>query len=184
MRTFAFTSRSGVATPECHLVNKCHIAKFLLFFPEIMASRSKRRRRKGKHKQTVSVETGLQRYETFKVPRKLGPRDVGKIKYKGTKYEESDYDFLQEKIHKHARTSSFNLRKARNPLPKKPSVAEAGTPASWRRPSFFDEEVKRMSGSAARLSFLDDDRPMVVRSKTVFSDLPLKRGTDHSLYAV
>merc|ERR1719461_453742 len=52
------------------------------------------------------------------VPRKLGPRDIGRIKYKGTKYTDSEEmnnsSFLDEKIYTKCKSKSFQQRKSKN----------------------------------------------------------------------
>ena len=87
----------------------------------VSRSNSSRKPRKKRKKVTTPTTT---RDRQRSIPRKLGPRDVGRIKYKqGTKYEDdSPADFLKEKIHKHARGSSFLARKKKNPVPHAPTV--------------------------------------------------------------
>ena len=147
-------------------------------------SNTKRRKRKKKHK-SKSLSGGLKHYADkqygkghYQVPRKLGPIDIGRIRYKGTKYKEADYDFLQEKVHKHARSSSFALRKKARPVPKKKSVSEMGTPNDWKKPSFFDAESERMKQESESLDFLEDIKPMHVRDKTLdqLQDVHLPKG--------
>lgn len=103
-----------------------------------------------------------------KVERKLGPIEIGRIKYKGTKYKDENYDFLQERIHRHARSSSFTLRKKANPLPKGQSLSQHKyeyQPNGWQPPEFLEEECAKLNQDS--LSFLHDNKPMHVRDRSL-----------------
>jgi len=83
-----------------------------------------------------------------RVPRKLGPRDIGRIKYpEATKYEEDAGGFLEEKIDFHVNTEHFEKRKALHPVEKRQTVEEVGTPINWTKPDFYDEEVEKMEAA-------------------------------------
>eukprot|EP01083_Nonionella_stella_P310596 1104165_1 len=67
----------------------------------------KQRKEKKKHQRGWSEGTKKYNFEEYKVPRKLGPIDMGRIKYKGTKYTDNDkHNFLKEKIHQHSINTS------------------------------------------------------------------------------
>eukprot|EP01083_Nonionella_stella_P027331 75252_1 len=103
------------------------------------------RRRKNRKKRTVSdIPHLVPRAQT--APKKLGPRDIGRIKYQGTKYVDNDQNrsFLEEKINRHSRSSSFAERKSKNPLQKRKRIEEIGSPYGWHKPSFYNEEVEAM----------------------------------------
>ena len=104
--------------------------------------RSKSQHRIGKSK----TPKGTSSHHKFKAPRKLGPREIGRIKYKqGTKYKDrSDPNFLREKINFHSRSSSFQLRKMKNPVEKKATVQDIGTPNDWKKPKYYKSEVQKM----------------------------------------
>eukprot|EP01084_Bolivina_argentea_P161545 281212_1 len=81
-------------------------------------SRSKSSRKKSKksnnkqRSRTPLPSTGRPRQQT--VPRKLGPRDIGRISYKGIKYVDKDDDhFLSEKTHRTVRGRSSIVSKKR-----------------------------------------------------------------------
>eukprot|EP01083_Nonionella_stella_P165633 551491_1 len=77
------------------------------------------------HQRTKS-EMERDRIERQKM-RKAGPRDVGKIKYKGTKYDDSkDKAFLEDTIHPLSKDEKFQKRKKANPVSKKETVKEIG----------------------------------------------------------
>eukprot|EP01083_Nonionella_stella_P088556 246879_1 len=80
------------------------------------------------------------------LPRKLGPRDVGRNKYpEGTKrYDNDNTDFLKEKIHRRARSSNFRERKRLHPVEKRQTVQETGTPNDWKKPGYYKDEVQKM----------------------------------------
>eukprot|EP01084_Bolivina_argentea_P113909 202918_1 len=116
-------------------------------------SRKSRRKRRNQNSKNKNISN------SNKIPRKLGPRDIGRIKYKGTEYYDNDKSsFLKEKVHRHARSSSFGIRKSKNPIQKRPTIKQIGTPFGWKKPSFFieaDQQMKRIQ--------LDDwlkERPM------------------------
>eukprot|EP01083_Nonionella_stella_P194429 717171_1 len=139
----------------------------------------KQRKKKKKHQRGWSEGTKKYDFEEYKVPRKLGPIDMGRIKYKGTKYTDNDkYNFLKEKIHPHARSSSFTLRKQKNPVPKKPTVKQIGTPHSWKTPAFYELESQRMQRNISRLDFLLDTKPLHTRDKSLdkFKDSHIPKG--------
>eukprot|EP00485_Elphidium_margaritaceum_P024794 CAMPEP_0202714058 /NCGR_PEP_ID=MMETSP1385-20130828/62305_1 /ASSEMBLY_ACC=CAM_ASM_000861 /TAXON_ID=933848 /ORGANISM="Elphidium margaritaceum" /LENGTH=379 /DNA_ID=CAMNT_0049374625 /DNA_START=30 /DNA_END=1169 /DNA_ORIENTATION=+ len=130
-------------------------------------------KKKGKkHRRTQSANVFLQdgaagaRLPRLrKVERKLGPLDIGRIKYaEGSNYEDTEYDFLAEKIHKHSRASSFRQRKRANPVEKRPSVKDIGTPNFWQLPSFYDLEEEKIRNES-HLSFLNDSKPIHVVQK-------------------
>eukprot|EP00485_Elphidium_margaritaceum_P019552 CAMPEP_0202730070 /NCGR_PEP_ID=MMETSP1385-20130828/186454_1 /ASSEMBLY_ACC=CAM_ASM_000861 /TAXON_ID=933848 /ORGANISM="Elphidium margaritaceum" /LENGTH=967 /DNA_ID=CAMNT_0049396343 /DNA_START=41 /DNA_END=2944 /DNA_ORIENTATION=+ len=59
--------------------------------------------------------------------RKPGPRDIGTIKYKGTKYDQSkDKAFLEDTIHPLSKDEKFQKRKEEKPADKKATVSEIG----------------------------------------------------------
>eukprot|EP01083_Nonionella_stella_P194443 717229_1 len=111
--------------------------------------RSKKRKKTKSSTPKQSKSSHKHKFKQFDVPRKLGPRDMGRIKYKqGTKYEETQTygtsGFLDEKIDRHARASSFLTRKTKNPVQKKETVEETGTPNDWRKPEYYKSEVQKM----------------------------------------
>mmetsp|Transcript_28651 Transcript_28651/g.45317 ORF Transcript_28651/g.45317 Transcript_28651/m.45317 type:complete len:440 (-) Transcript_28651:207-1526(-) len=108
-----------------------------------LTRKKKRGLRRPSHIQANSTESEKSRRQ--RAPRKLGPRDIGRAKYKGTKYQDPETGhWLDEKIHRHARASSFLSRKAANPVEKSPTVQEVGTPKNWKKPSYYQEEVQKM----------------------------------------
>lgn len=73
--------------------------------------------------------------------RKAGPRDVGKIKYSGTKYDDSkDKAFLQDSVHTSAKTENFQKRKKKNPAPKKETVSEIGQVKDFKGIKYDDSK--------------------------------------------
>merc|ERR1712228_822038 len=89
---------------------------------ETVISKSKKKRmKKPKLCRANTSPRKAPKHETKSgVPRKLGPRDIGRIKYKGTKYNELDNSsFLEEKINKNCKSKSFAKRKSENPISKK-----------------------------------------------------------------
>ena len=100
-------------------------------------------------------------YSTAKAPKKLGPKEIGRTKYKGTKYKSADDGhFLQARVSKHSRAESFEIRKMNNPVQKGQTVAEFGTPYSWHKPAYFNDEVEKMNAADDWLK----EKPMSVRN--------------------
>ena len=118
--------------------------------------RSRRRNRRRSHRRKSKTPKGNRLNKTnrqyrFKngVERKLGPREIGRNSYKqGTKHDyEAEYigrHWLDEKLHRHARRSSFLTRKAANPVQRKQGVEETGKPLNWTIPDYYQEEVQKM----------------------------------------
>lgn len=123
--------------------------------------------RNGKYKSKTPKGTSLHKFKE-RAPKKLGPRDIGRIKYKGTKYKDrSDPNFLSEKINFHARSSSFQLRKMKNPVQKKATVKETGTPNDWKKPKYYKSEVQKMYSyhNAKRQGWGGDDALAFLQEK-------------------
>ena len=79
------------------------------------------------------------------VPRKLGPRDIGRNStFKGTKWDRDlfNYEFLEEKIDHKASTKAFNKRKRANPIKHKETVDEIGTADDFEKPEYTDNVLK------------------------------------------
>jgi len=80
------------------------------------------------------------------VPRKLGPRDIGRnSKFKGTKWDRHlfNYEFLEEKIDHKASTKAFNQRKRKNPIKHKETVGEIGTAVDFEKPEYTDDVIEQ-----------------------------------------
>ena len=50
---------------------------------------------------------------------------------------------MDEKLHRHARSSSFYEKKAANPV-EKGKLEETGKPTDWNIPDYYQEEVQKM----------------------------------------
>eukprot|EP01084_Bolivina_argentea_P072641 131894_1 len=111
--------------------------------------------------------------------RKLGPRDIGRIKYKGTKYEKSmfEYDFLEEKINYHSKTKQFNKRKRKNPVQHKETVNEIGISQDYHKPGYCNDVLRNMK----RGSWLQD-RPISRRNLELekLKDTKIPKGSNVS----
>ena len=92
------------------------------------------------HTKHTRTKSEIERDRTRKQKlRKAGPRDIGKIKYHGTKYDDSkDKAFLEDSIHKAAKTENFRKRKQNNPAPKKAKVSEIGTVHNFKGIKYDD----------------------------------------------
>jgi len=138
-------------------------------------NKRKKKKKKKNHQRSHSVGFKAKSIhktddDKYVVPRKLGPIQIGRIKYKGTKYDESNNDnsdFLAEKLHKHSRSSSFQLRKQANPVRKRPSIKEYAAPNAWKKPSFYHSESEKMKRNVSRLDFLKDNKPTHVYHKSL-----------------
>ncbi len=80
------------------------------------------------------------------VPRKLGPRDIGRNKYKGTKYNRDlfNFDFMEEKINYKAKTAQFNKRKQLHPVKHKETVDEIGISVDFTKPEYTNDIIQNL----------------------------------------
>eukprot|EP01083_Nonionella_stella_P081394 224187_1 len=148
---------------------------------------SPRKHRKKRRKRKMHDRSRSEGFKHFKysphvhgsqVPRKLGPIEIGRINYKGTKYEEKKTgSFLDEKIPFHSRTCSFELRKRKNPVEKRPGLKDIGTPHSWKKPKWYQSESDLINLQSG-LDFLHDNKPMHVHDKSLdkFRDVHIPKG--------
>ena len=126
----------------------------------------KKMKRPSGHRRSAS-NLGMQgrskSHETYKpIPRKLGPRDIGRASYKGTNWDHDlfKFDFLEEKINYNAKSAQFNKRKRQNPVMHKETVDEIGISRDFETPDFVDDVLLDMKKSSGWLA----DKPMSRRN--------------------
>ena len=107
------------------------------------------------------------------VPRKLGPRDIGRVHgYKGTKWDRKLFngEFLEEKLDFRSTSAQFERRKRANPVKHKQSVDEIGIAADFHKPEYANNVLRDMKfGQVGWMT----DKPMARRN----IQLDLLKGT-------
>ena len=100
----------------------------------------------------LSKERDFRNEKKKSVEEKETVKEIGKIGYKGTKYDDSnDKVFLEDSVHPLSKDERFLQRKEKNPVQHKEGVAEIGKADGYKGPGWKLEDV--VSGDA----FLSDD---------------------------
>eukprot|EP01084_Bolivina_argentea_P162505 282803_1 len=129
---------------------------------------SRSRTRRGTRLPAPKYKKRVKSDYTKKADKKVGPRQLGRNKYKGSKYKDKNHgNWLEDRVHQHSRSSSFMERKKKNPVKKNKTVQEVGTPNSWKKPGYYHDEVIKMN-SGGHDDWLQE-KPMSVRDNKLDS---------------
>jgi len=146
---------------------------------DIESARSDRNRKKGlrgHHRKSASVTvldgSSFKSRKSLKsrsagaktfgiVPRKLGPRDIGRASYQGTKYDRHLFEgnFMEEKLDFKVCSGAFEKRKIKNPVEHRRCIEEIGIMEDFSRPDYADDAL-----NSARKGQWLADRPLATRN--------------------
>ena len=124
------------------------------------------------HRKAASLLTGSEMEELFgpepdrhvHVPRKLGPRDIGRVRgYKGTKWDTKLFNsnFLEEKISYRSKSQEFYKRKQANPVKRGETVDEIGISTDFQKPEYCNDVLRDMKHTKVAWMV---DKPMARRN--------------------